>query len=530
MRFAHTRRRPLRHPLATTERGRREGGYVLTQFALLLVPLLLMAGLSIDVGYWYSRASDIQKAADAAALAGVVWLPDVPRARLEARKEAARNGFPDSHADITVSADPVPGTTRRIKVTITHEEISSFFWSNLGGRNLEMSRSATAEYVLPVPLGSPDNLFGNDPTLPANATQMNLWANIHGPRTDTISGDAYATKCKNSQRCSTIQNEGYRTTGYLYAIDVPANVTDMQVQVFDAGVFPRTSQNLETGDVNYQNDGSSTATNASVWNPLDKTDTRWTFYDKDNTEADVADNPVATSAVCNGSRAQPWTPSTTRATWLIPESINTSNPFRQQWQTICRRTGTVPQGRYLLRVQSEGNGASANRYSVRVTAASTTKPRISGYGDMSMYNNVNAGTANFYLAEVGPEHRGKTLEVRLYDPGEVNGDAHMAVIHPNGSVATSCKGDHEGGTGSGRFTKGSTLSPCEFQTSAGSARYNGAWVTLQIQVPTTYSCTLGTVPGCWWKIRYRMSAQANDTTTWAAQIIGDPVHLVEDGT
>ncbi|MCB0964362.1 MAG: hypothetical protein KDA98_13870, partial [Acidimicrobiales bacterium] len=42
---------------------RRERGYVLVTFALLLVPLLLMAGLAIDVGSWYNRASNIQKAA-----------------------------------------------------------------------------------------------------------------------------------------------------------------------------------------------------------------------------------------------------------------------------------------------------------------------------------------------------------------------------------------------------------------------------------------------------------------------------------
>lgn len=35
----------------------------------LLIPLLLMVGLSVDVGSWYNRSSDIQKAADAAALA-----------------------------------------------------------------------------------------------------------------------------------------------------------------------------------------------------------------------------------------------------------------------------------------------------------------------------------------------------------------------------------------------------------------------------------------------------------------------------
>ena len=72
MKISHTPR-PSR--VIKTEVGR-QGGFVLLKFALLLVPLLLMVGFSVDVGYWYNRTAAIQKAADAAALAGVVWLPD----------------------------------------------------------------------------------------------------------------------------------------------------------------------------------------------------------------------------------------------------------------------------------------------------------------------------------------------------------------------------------------------------------------------------------------------------------------------
>lgn len=61
-------------------------------------------------------------------------------------------------------------------------------------------------------------------------------------------------------------------------------------------------------------------------------------------------------------------------------------------------------------------------------------------------------------------------------------------------------------------------------------KFNGAFVALAVPIPTTYNCTLGTLPGCWWKIRYIINGQANDTTTWSADIIGDPVHLIEDGT
>src|SRR3954454_20523755 len=101
MQIGHHHQRP--GLVQTRSLQHRENGYVLVMSALLLVPMLLMAGLSVDIGSWYSRASDIQKAADAAALAGVVWLPDVPTATSYALATAKRNGFEDGVNGIDVS-------------------------------------------------------------------------------------------------------------------------------------------------------------------------------------------------------------------------------------------------------------------------------------------------------------------------------------------------------------------------------------------------------------------------------------------
>lgn len=46
-------------PRAQMYRGQR--GFTMVMFGLMLVPLLLMVGLSVDVGYWYNRASDMQE-------------------------------------------------------------------------------------------------------------------------------------------------------------------------------------------------------------------------------------------------------------------------------------------------------------------------------------------------------------------------------------------------------------------------------------------------------------------------------------
>ena len=54
---------------------------------------------------------------------------------------------------------------------------------------MSITRSATAEFVLPVPLGSPENYFGNDPVNPPAAGQPGLWGNIHGVGTTNVSGE-----------------------------------------------------------------------------------------------------------------------------------------------------------------------------------------------------------------------------------------------------------------------------------------------------------------------------------------------------
>ena len=55
--------------------------------ALLMLPLLAFAGFAVDIGYWYTHANRMQRAADAAALAGVVWMPNDEKA------ETVRKGF-----------------------------------------------------------------------------------------------------------------------------------------------------------------------------------------------------------------------------------------------------------------------------------------------------------------------------------------------------------------------------------------------------------------------------------------------------
>jgi hypothetical protein len=82
-------------------RLRSERGQALILAALAMVVLLGFAALSIDVGYWYSQKREVQKAVDAAALAGAQELPDdFVMAESKAREYLAKNGVTD---DDTIS-------------------------------------------------------------------------------------------------------------------------------------------------------------------------------------------------------------------------------------------------------------------------------------------------------------------------------------------------------------------------------------------------------------------------------------------
>lgn len=98
---------------------------------MFLMVLVGFAALAIDIGHGYLVAQRAQNAADAAALAGTVYLPaDPTTAYSTVQSVAAANGFPASVA--TVSA-------------------------------VHVRRTAIADYDQPVAMGSPANTFGNQP-------------------------------------------------------------------------------------------------------------------------------------------------------------------------------------------------------------------------------------------------------------------------------------------------------------------------------------------------------------------------------
>jgi hypothetical protein len=159
-------------------RGRGDHGVVLLMTSLLMVPLLMFVAFGVDVARWHHRIGELQAAADGAALAGTVWMPNLVKARAVATDALARNGVVHGQDDVTVTIEE-GATPNSIRVTLTDHDPDQTL-AGLVPTPGSLSRRAEAEYYLPLPLGSPLNYFGGDATKTALADTTTItvgWPN-----------------------------------------------------------------------------------------------------------------------------------------------------------------------------------------------------------------------------------------------------------------------------------------------------------------------------------------------------------------
>ncbi len=131
------------------------------------------AGFAVDIGAWYSQAPSLQRASDAAALAGVVWRPNFSSAESAARAEATRNGFTHGVDGITVTVAETGNNRLEVEIVDTDADL---YFASLFIDNITIGRRAVAEYVDSVPLGSPEGHFGTGDLTPGGAPAVNFWA------------------------------------------------------------------------------------------------------------------------------------------------------------------------------------------------------------------------------------------------------------------------------------------------------------------------------------------------------------------
>lgn len=531
--------RTLARYIRSRLRGESESGAALPMVAGMLVALMGLAAFAVDLGWIYLNTSRLQRAADAAALAGVVHLPGFPAlVTQDATGGATANGFPPdtgNHGPLLWEA--VGDEGNMLQVTLS-TSVPTFFLKVLGFSEIDVVRRATAEYIKPVPIGSPFTSFGDG----NNASQA-FWASISGQYTSKVNGDAFNSRCdwsrtigdcvdssdsnrslwpgtpspnpgdidSNTDDTNPDYRRGGTTEGYYYGIEKGSG--SMTVQLYDPRFRRRQNNNngngsnpygcrmgLDTGDCDKLIWGPPVGNN---WNSTNGPTTVFTLYQPDSTPLDPYDN---TNVVCSRS----YSPDNPRDSGTV------------SWENLCSTSG--PSGIYVLHVTTTG-GSGSNQYGIRATGAAE---KVYGINDISIF--ANADNATLYLAEILPVHAGKKLILEFYDPGEGAGNASMTIRparRPGGATNTgvSCNWISEDSDGNQQSSGGS----CQLPTTLGGvAQFNNYWVRVTVDIPSTYNCNPDAADpanGCWWRMDMNLNTP-HDRTTWTAKVIGNPVRLV----
>jgi hypothetical protein len=146
-----------------------------------------------------------------------------------------------------------------------------------------------------------------------------------------------------------------------------------------------------------------------------------------------------------------------------------------------------------------------------------------------------AGTSvqsEFYLAQIDAVHAGKTVEIKLWDPGDTRPlSASLAILVPDSGGwsttlldYTAAKGTTNGSAANCNSLQGDDVPSVQTNVGDTAGTYNGCWLTIAIRIPGDYTAE----QDGWWKIRYTMNGTgtSNDVTTWKVAIRGNPVHLI----
>jgi Flp pilus assembly protein TadG len=376
-----------------------------------------------------------------------------------------------------------------------------------------------------------------------------FWGTMNTEGAANVNGDAYQPYYDTptsgvALACPTSSSACYGPDDYYnYAIEMAPGTTGGYVYIFDP-VFCETATASGTGDRHF----SGTAAVSSFYELYsDPNNTPYIRTDDTLlvTSGNLFKQIAARDSTMGGTNGSECKQSSTaygdgrdyHDAWYL---LNPGNPLTGGANgTIYRlhTTGTDPSS---VTQQRSTDGEQSFAIYATDTQAPTTYPKVYGLGAMQAFTPLSAAgsttTSEFYLAQIDAVHKGKTLEIRLWDPGDTSPlAASLEILIPNSAApggyqaATVSYSGIKGTTNSGANSAcntNSSSSTTSIQTSTGASLglFNGCWLTIDAVIPSWY---VGDSQG-WWKIRYTMSGNgtSNDVTTWTADIRGNPVHLV----
>ncbi len=446
-------------PMPVEPAASRPRGQVAVIFAGAMLLFVLLAATVIDLSWYWTNNLRMQRAADSAALAGVVFLPgQVGQAITVARAEARKNGYQHGVGGVVVTPVQDPTNDRRLFVTITGP-VGTYFARAVGITSWNAARTAKADYVLPVPMGSPQHYYGvgfyqaRVPT--TNLIPGNTDWNTTG---QSVSGGQWS----NPDRAFTNDNQ-YTTEDTVDHAQVWTNF-NLQTEIPTDATLVIDGLEVRLQDAQLTGSGSQTA------NCHMHVGVSWNGGANWSNEIDSA--PLTTSdtdpVIGSNSSLATWTPHTT---WTRNEFANGTFRVRLEWNdshSQCSSGRSVQLDQLEVRVQYH---TSTVTYSDQVQSVNDpltgtalasqgfwgavfTSGGVRENGDRhapSFLGNgtgAPAGNANpnydasgyDYLVELP----GGSGQVRLFDPV-------YCATGPNGTGGSYGAGDHWTGTPSGQI-------------------------------------------------------------------------------
>ena len=464
-----------------------EAGYVAILVAILVPTVFLgLAATAVDTARWYLEMERVQAAADAAALAGVPFLPqDLTNARTRALEVARRNGFDSTAAGVNVTVSKAERESQ-LKVTIS-ARVANQFGQLFGADSTVVTRSAVADFTGPAPMGSPCNVFGTEPpsssagpsprgpgstalgTVSSSSCPQDpeMWATVQGPRTGKVQGDRYGTVyCENGSisvdNCDGTRNAEYTDAtkrgqqGYFWLIKVLPGMVgkEINLQLYDPA-FVRTGQKCDEmptagnlsnsmnswvtdGKVRYQDPtaryavptpvpfctGDAFAGGLSGYNGKMTT----TFVVRQQTDTqDPMKAPVQNNSAGNAPCAKQFGAYTSAPTTAALGQTNQLTQVFHNWVELCKFTPTREGDYYLhVRTNKHYNFASGEMY--RQVPSSQVPGLLTEQGDSSPQG---GGSNGFAIRAVTPSGQERGVAVSGWDrmPIYTNKDGNEAEFH-----------------------------------------------------------------------------------------------------
>jgi hypothetical protein len=599
-------------------------------FALMAVLLLVITGLAIDAGVSYFSSDQVERAAAAGALAGVVYLPgDLPDATQTALIEVARNGFPNKGSGSCPDNSSAPSpcvvvtqtTTNELTVTV-QVTVPTTFLQLLGFGPHVVQRSATAEYLPPIALGQPGAQQGSD------ISELGTGNNYYFERDEgwgvpRSEGDAFDPSPNQSGSSvvsspdihlispaangETEANNINYTSGPNYLIVVPVN-QKVDLQIFDPSFAPDSCGNSVKTTYCYHEDdgtfspgstsgstdadaftameysvykvstlaqpGSGSLISQEIFDPIDDTGSLgcsgFCYFKSSGAEvafgctpnvyhawisaldypADACDSKIFKNPVSLGSNELTDPSATTPAYYRLEvDSLQYSE------QPICTDSASCATAESPTTADS-AYPESHKGYAVRLTAPGTntvcatgvsqcSTSALSALDDMTVFTPIinpsatNPLTFGIPLFQLDPSYAGTTIDVDVFDPGDVSpGPAYLAIEQPDGTLAAGTVTDLGNSVGSGGGTgvsglsswagTGQSCSACFESANSGGVIYNGQWLQLEIAVPaslntlsTSPTCSGLTQAACWakyWTLQYDVAGGVDGDDTFSVQV------------